>query len=123
MDISELKLRAWDKSESKMFDVAMVDIFGGFVIDGEEFKERRYVELMRHTGLKDRNDNEIFEGDVLRDERGKIYTVKWGVSSTGSIAITNETHSNAYSLYHLAPKTEVIGNTYERPHLLAKEEK
>ena len=122
MDVSELKLRTWDKSEKKILDVALVDICGKFVIDNEEFKERRYVELMRYTGLNDRNDKEIFEGDVLRDERGKIYTIKWGVSSVGFIAITNETHSNVYSLYHLAPKTEVIGNTYERPNVLAKED-
>lgn len=70
------------------------------------------------TGLCDKNGKEIYEGDVLQDDNGKRYRIKWGVNSNGFIAKTNEAHCNVYSSYHLAPNTEVIGNIYENPKLL-----
>jgi len=120
VDISELKLRAWDKLENKMVDVAMVDIFGGFVIDGEEFKERRHVELMRYTGLNDRNGKEVFEGDIVASEKYKG-SVQYSNGYLDYRVYTTPEHCY-FRLSELQP-IEVVGNVFEHPHLLAKEEK
>lgn len=75
----------------------------------------------QYIGLKDKNSKEIYEGDILIDDKGKKYLIKWGINSNGFIAKTNETHCNVYSSYHLSFKTQVIGNIYENKELLEEE--
>jgi uncharacterized phage protein (TIGR01671 family) len=72
----------------------------------------------QYTGSIDKNKTIIFESDICKDAYGKIYLVKWGINCDGFIAKTTETHSNVYSLYHLAPKIEVVGNIFDNPELM-----
>lgn len=69
------------------------------------------------TGLKDKNDREIFEGDVLQwEEQGEF---KNGIF---------EWNANAYGFrinksvgIHLVPRlVEIIGNIYQNPELLTE---
>lgn len=105
-----IKFRVWDKNENTM-------IIPGFISNSPEWNEEKGRVLIQYTGLKDKNGKEIYEGDIIQDERGKKYLIKWGINSNGFIAKTNEAHCNVYSSYHLSFKTQVIGNIYENPLL------
>lgn len=68
----------------------------------------------QYTGLRDAKDVEIYEGDVLRAESGKIYEVIFG--------------QGAYRIKHSTRKLllvdgwyyEVIGNVHDAPELMKK---
>ncbi|MGM0973380.1 MAG: YopX family protein [Bacillota bacterium] len=87
---------------------------GDYLVDPES--------IGQYTGLKDKNGKEIYEGDIAQGANGKKYVFRWGISSNGFIAQTDETHCNVYSSYHIAPKLEVIGNIHENPELLEEDE-
>lgn len=116
----EIKFRVWDSERNEMYHLLENRFSFGTsefdrAVSWEDVFAEQHEELipLQFTGLKDRNGKEIYEGDILRDEKGKTYKIKWSMNSNGFIAQSKETHGNVYSSYHLAPKTEVIGNIYE----------
>ena len=115
MSLDNLNFRAWDKGTELMNDVTVVDL------ENEEvyYHHWRYghskainlkdIELMQSTGLKDKNDVEIFEGDILKGpmDFGPAGFIK-------SVAPVSYHKINGYQLhYFLLEHTEVIGNVYE----------
>lgn len=124
-----LKFRAWDKISKKMFPVMMID-FGQSYVMIEEINglwcERDFdeIELMRFTGLKDKNGREIYEGDIVRYEccpeiyvEEVIYDNKH--CNFGTIDKDGETFSFGALISDIHVGCfEVIGNIYENPELL-----
>lgn len=126
----EIKFRVWDKEENKMHLVAALDweypykkvitcntpdtkLYFGF------HKEKLDPILMQYTGLKDKNGKEIFEGDIVitssypnRPSAVQLVKGTWCCDGIGRVT------ENIYYCKDI----EVIGNIWENPELLQKEE-
>lgn len=137
------KFRAWDKNNAYMeyTDKNLTVVFaqGGIqVVDHTTFSSsctnmEEYV-LMQSTGLLDKNGNEIFEGDILK-ENSMLGIVKFGRYLDYEYiqyGLDGWLFSEKLKLgfvdtplteYVLDPhcSIEVIGNIYEHPHLLEEE--
>ena len=82
--------------------------------------------LGQYTGLVDKNGMKIFEGDILKDDWGKIYKVIFTLKSCSFMVecmITpNEYETGRYRIGEVWCKTiEVIGNIHDNPELLEAE--
>lgn len=73
------------------------------------------VELMRYINATDKNDTEIYEGDIVKNFHNKVGVVEYGEYST-----MKESHIGFFSKHKigislLRPKEhiEVIGNIYQ----------
>lgn len=124
------KFRAWMKSLKWMCDVTNISFDSKFVDICQQGDTERYTEmsvefdeitLMQSTGLKDKNDKEIFEGDIL-DYKGRKALVRWHGSYASFIyRFVDELQKRKTEwkpLYLAYMKCEIIGNIYENPELL-----
>ena len=116
----EIKFRAWQKSHKTMwYDGGHMNlslrIEGGLYTPDPYYgngHDKDFI-LMQYTGLKDKNGNEIYEGDIVKDNEG--FTTKVGFSE-GIFYIQNipERPLKNYQV-------EIISNIYENPELLIKQ--
>lgn len=138
------KFRAYDGgSLSCMYQPEDVMVGNGNIwINDEDFDAGEWIvnndlELMQSTGLKDKDGQEIFEGDIVkRDGVKRPEVVRFGewtdVDSLGYkeqyIGFYFESeHEGQEWLHSVEPQFnhlyKVIGNIYENPQLLEGEEK
>jgi uncharacterized phage protein (TIGR01671 family) len=122
----EIKFRAWDKQDNKMYEKQAVDEDGYAVdINGDEaYSNEPFRILMQYTGLKDKNGVEIYEGDIIVGQFGYKEVVKIEEFNF----ITREDSCAGYgfnldscNLDDIKKYVEVIGNIYENPELLDKD--
>lgn len=109
----EIKYRFWAPSlQSMSYSMTMQEIARNLADLGDTTIPLQY------TGLKDRNGKEIYEGDILQDEKG-IGEVLWVPEHCAFMTITREP-----SIFWRMEsdgelkQTAVIGNIYENPGLL-----
>lgn len=133
-----IEFRLWDKKYQKMGYLHLTEtpfVSSALVIGGEittdEGKgytfqtryEEEVSEWMQYTGVKDKEDTKIFEGDiVLASFDTGIAGVKCDrfvvTFHKGAFTLDDNTH---HTLAHFFD-VEVIGNKYEHPHLLETKE-
>ena len=74
--------------------------------------------LIQYTGLKDKNGNEIYDGDIVIDKDGYKYKIEWS-NDLAAFSFKGE-HCN-FGRFNKAgietDETEIIGNIYENPEL------
>lgn len=121
------KFRAWDEDSQKMNGNVEIYINKDKTIEVRSKDDKTMV--MQSTGLKDKNDKEIYEGDVVKfpEFNGDIYItpVVWdkscacfGLSFSGKYPISFDYLEEFYTELK---DIEVIGNIYENPELLEGE--
>ena len=113
----EIKFRAWDQENNQM-----INWYDTFFYDDSPVTrysgDFSYIEmpLMQYTGLKDKNEVEIYEGDIIRsyNEFGEAFeqlsVVEYDVS-TGQL--------KGIDIKYIDYE-EVIGNIYENPDLIKR---
>lgn len=127
------KFRAWVKEDKEMWPVHAI-VYDNETVWVEEpddedpsgclgFDE---VILMQSTGLKDKNDKEIFEGDIIAIGSDVVCmklhsTLGFYVEKKGEIEfISGSTDLEDFEdvAKEIADNLEIIGNIYENPELL-----
>lgn len=122
----KIKFRAWHKEKKIMGEVLGIDIlhkeifFSNEDVDCYEHVDFKNIELMQYTELKDKNNKEIYEGDIvkLRANHGigvvKYYD-EWGAFVVEYI---KPRPLSVLGINYYKEDTEILGNIYENPELL-----
>lgn len=135
----EIKFRAWHKRKKIIGNVLGIDIlhkeifFSNENVDCYEHTDFKDIELMQYTGLKDKNNKEIYEGDIVKfedcyfDRKDSFYNIgviqregKTDELVIGQLLYKKTDFDENYMNYieQTFEVCEVIGNIYENLELL-----
>jgi hypothetical protein len=107
-----IKFRAWDSIE-KRFDDGFW-LYQSGEIDHDSSLNRKKVIIQQYTGLFDKNEKEICEGDIVLDtETGIYYDVFWDDG-----AFYADRKKPQVLFQWLLEYMEVVGNIFENKELL-----
>ena len=102
----------------------MIKQFGEFPFENKN-AEVQPKTVGQYTGLTDKSGKRIFEGDIIKDDWGKIFKVIFTTTSCGFMVectvAPNEYEKGKYRLGDAWCNTiSVVGNIHDNPELLNK---
>lgn len=96
--------------------------FRDFIISQDKYGEHAIPvdpeTVGQFTGLLDKNNKPIYEGDIVKDERGKVGYIGWLQQECGFVIVWEKSdsrlgHRARGSGYKYDLSLEVIGNIYD----------
>ncbi len=123
-----IKFRAWNRALKEMWEHGQIE-FGNAVLLHNH--DDRPLELLQYTGLKDKSGVEIYEGDVVESfthpEIPQHHIIEWSDKFKGwwMRNITAKHDNDGCIQLRVGEKYgpyEVIGNIYQHPELLERQE-
>lgn len=129
------KFRAWDSAKKEMFkDTFAITESGQVVVVEQEsvvcppdYVFVDHLVIMQSTGLFDKNNKEIFEGDIVRQVRTQPTTENKTITGVvtmleGAWVIMNDCEQLASQLWSETDENEIIGNVCENEDILEVKE-
>lgn len=111
----EIKFRAWEKNLKEIIPVYNIDFEKKMINTDSAWRLFDETELMQSTGLKDKNDKEIFEGDIVSFKDWKPKAVVFSEKYYAGFTLgRTDLFLSSFDAIHM----KVIGNIYENPELL-----
>ncbi|WP_083232313.1 YopX family protein [Fusobacterium massiliense] len=126
----EIKFRAWLKNKKEMVDVALINYVTKCItyaltkkgsmltIIDENFSN---IELLQYIGLKDKNNKEIYEGDIVKIDR-QLFRVSYMEEKASYMLDEVDSYMSDYLSNYDINKLEKVGNIYENVELLGENE-
>jgi len=128
----EIKFRAWlpKEPESEEYIVEYEMCYDLAFEDYEPINDllNGVNNLMQYTGLKDKNGIEIYEGDIISVSNNYVLIGNCEIVWKGCgfwfkvVDFTSETYENLFVYDEAGYALKVIGNIYENPELLKRQE-
>jgi uncharacterized phage protein (TIGR01671 family) len=116
----------WDKAQITT-DYNGVPVVAFYTADGSDIYLSEYCDIQRCTGLRDKNGNLIFEGDIVKSEfnRGTggnacyiDFVVCWAACGFYIQYADKSKGDTKFIAYDKLIKSEIIGNIHDNPELL-----
>lgn len=130
-----IKLRAWNAKQKIMEQVCSINLFHNEIITSKEvyaedgsytieyntlFGFKNEFELIQFTGLKDKNGNDIYDGDVLKLHGCFESAVYFKDGSWCIIGVANSKIREEL-LFNVLDTCEIAGNIHENAELFKKQ--
>ncbi|CAC6134034.1 YopX family protein [Staphylococcus aureus] len=125
-----LKFKAWDKDKKVMSIIDEIDFNSGYILISTGYKSFDEVKVLQYTGLKDKNNTEIYDGDIAEfkyphDKRFKeIGIITHSAEKACFVIKMIRDTVQEFELYRGVANSylKVIGNKFENPELLEESE-